>query len=373
MPMKIASFLCLAFLFVANAVAAEFGHPGGPEPANLDEVAGSLRADPYDMELLISFGTSKGGSAGHLALALRGAAPDGDDLVYSANFYADRDPAHDKDHYTAELMTRIPKLEYLYRTSSTLDPKAAFGLDFGEVYKRSVVGIRVYGVPQAERNAIAAFFGRINEDYGKRARGTEYHNGEIVYEYMHFNCAKTIGSAFRFGASYKELEVKSPPFLPGRKLASVIHANLPTEMAMKLMKAWDARGYRMDVVLYRKSPGSTYVDPLERENGAFGNLPNRFPSVISLDFRNDQGGYQDYDNLLAMYLLNNMARHVVGVNAATRRLEVETRPEPMPYARAFALAAEAADADSKGFLRRLLFKPRGQAIGEPPPRPALAN
>jgi hypothetical protein len=34
-------------------------------------VLGRLRQDPYDLELLISFGTSKGGSAGHLALALR--------------------------------------------------------------------------------------------------------------------------------------------------------------------------------------------------------------------------------------------------------------------------------------------------------------
>jgi hypothetical protein len=192
---------------------------------------------------------------------------------------------------------------------------------------------------------------------------------------MHFNCAKSIGSAFKYGAGYKDLEVKSPPFLPGRFLASVVHANLPTAMAMKLMKAWDARGYRMDVVLYRKSPGSTYVDPLEKEIGPFGDLPNRFPSVLSLDFRNDQGRYQDYDNLLAMYLLNNMARYYVGVDAGTRRLVIEKRPEPMPYARAFALAAEAADNDSKGFLRRLLFKPRGQAIGEaPPPAPvAPAN
>lgn len=373
MPVKIPLLLAAALLLAGRCFAAEFGHPRGPEPANLAEVASLLRADPYDMELLVSFGTSKGGSAGHLALALRGASPDRDDQVHSANFYADRDPAHDKDRYTAELMTRIPKLEYLYRTSSTLDPRAAFGLDFGEVYKRSVVGIRVYGVPQAERNALAAFFGRINEDYDRRASKTRYHDGEIVYDYMHFNCAKTIGSAFRHGAGYKDVSVKSPRFLPGRKIASVVHANLPTEMAMKLMKAWDKRGYRMDVVLYRKSPGSTYVDPLEKEIGPFGSLPNRFPSVKSLDFRNDEGSYQDYDNLLAMYLLNNMGRYVVSVNPATQRLEVEKRPEPMPYARAFKLASKAADSDSKGFLRRLLFKPRGQAIGEPPPAPAPAN
>jgi hypothetical protein len=82
-----------ALIFAAHAVAADFGSVGGPEPANVDEIASLLRQSPYDMELLISFGTSKGGSAGHLALAIRDDAY-GDDMVYSANFYADRKPEH---------------------------------------------------------------------------------------------------------------------------------------------------------------------------------------------------------------------------------------------------------------------------------------
>jgi len=80
----------------ARAQAAEFGSKGGPAPANVDEIANILRQDPYDLELLISFGTSKGGSAGHLALAIRDQVP-GDDLVYSANFYADRSVEHEVD------------------------------------------------------------------------------------------------------------------------------------------------------------------------------------------------------------------------------------------------------------------------------------
>ena len=84
-----------ALMFAANAATADFGTRGGSEPANIDEIADVLRQDPYDMELLISFGTSKGGSAGHAALAIRDQAP-GDDLVYTANFYADRAPKHAK-------------------------------------------------------------------------------------------------------------------------------------------------------------------------------------------------------------------------------------------------------------------------------------
>ncbi len=78
-----------AALVASSAIAADFGTPGGPEPTDIDAVVETLRRDPYDLELLISFGTSKGGSAGHLALAVRDGVP-GDDLVYSANFYADR-------------------------------------------------------------------------------------------------------------------------------------------------------------------------------------------------------------------------------------------------------------------------------------------
>ena len=65
------------------------------------------------MELLISYGTSKGGSAGHLALAIRD--PDSDDeQVYSANFYADRAQKHAKGFYTDDLMIRIPKKDFFF-------------------------------------------------------------------------------------------------------------------------------------------------------------------------------------------------------------------------------------------------------------------
>lgn len=94
-----------ALLFVAGAEAADFATRGGPEPANIDEIADALRQDPYDMELLISFGPSKGGSAGHVALAIRDLAS-GDDMVYSANFYADRMPEHEAHFYTDDHAVR---------------------------------------------------------------------------------------------------------------------------------------------------------------------------------------------------------------------------------------------------------------------------
>ncbi len=357
--------LAAALMFAASVAAADFGSKGGPEPANIDEIADVLREDPYDIELLISFGTSKGGSAGHLALAIRDQVP-GDDLVYSANFYADRTPEHEGRFYTDDLMVRIPKKEYLFRTTSSLGEKASFGLDFGEIYKRSVIGVRVYGVPAQEKEALAAFFSRINGDYHRRAKKTEYHDREIKYDYMHLNCAKTIGAGFKYGAGYEDLEVTSAKVLPARtRLVAAANANIPTEMAMKLVKEWNVRGYGLDVVLYKKYAGSNYVDPHEEEKVAFKDLPNRFPSVLSRDFRKEQGQYQDFDNLFAMYLLYNLGKYSVRVNDETKRLEIEKSKDPMAYTEAAELATQSAKADSRGFLRRLPFRPSGTAIGEP--------
>jgi hypothetical protein len=348
-------------VLAGEAAGADFGAPGGPPPANVEEIAGILRQDAYDLELLISYGTSKGGSAGHLALAIRDQAP-GDDLVYSANFYADRRRAHEQDFYTDDLMLRIPKKEYLFGTTSSLGPKASFGLDFGEIYKRSVIGVRVYGVPPAEKAALAAFFGRINDDYQKRARKTEYHDEEIKYNYLRLNCAKTIGTAFKLGAGYSNLEVTSAKILSGRRVVAAANANIPTEMAMKLLKAWDARGYGLDVVLYKKYGGSTYVDPHDSGKVMFKDLPNRFPSVLSRDFRREQGQYEDYDNLFAMYVLYNLATYSVRMNDGTKRLEIERSKRPMAYPVATELATQSARSDSESFGRRLSFRTKGTSI-----------
>ena len=356
-------FVATALLFAAHAAAADFGSKGGPVPANVDEIADALRQDPYDLELLISFGTSKGGSAGHLALAIRDRVT-GDEFVHSANFYADRTPKHETDFYTDDLMVRIPKQEYLFGTTSSLGDKASFGLDFGEIYKRSVVGVRVYGVPAGEKEALAAFFGRINDDYHARARNTEYHDREVKYDYLRLNCAKTIGAAFRFGAGYKDLAVESAKLLSGRRVVAAANANIPTEMAMKLLKEWNVRGYGLDVVLYRKYEGSTWVDPHEEEKVAFRDLPDRFPSVLSRDFRKEQGEYEDFDNLFAMYVLYNMGKYSVRVNGETKLLEIGKSKSPLAYPEAAELATRSARSDSENFRRRLPFQPRGTGVEE---------
>jgi len=361
--------LAWGLLLLVNSIAfadsAGFGSPGGPEPANLHAVADVLQQDADDLELLISFGTSNGGSAGHLALAVHDASsPDG--RVYSANFYADRSRKHEADFYVDELMLAIPKYEYLFGTRSSLGAKASFGLDFGEVYKRSVIGVRVSGVPSAERQALVGYFQRINDDFRQRARDTEYHDGEVKYDYLRLNCAKTIGAAFKFGAQYSELEVTSAPILSGRRLVAAAHANIPTEMTMKLLDAWHARGYRMDVVLYRKYAASTWKAP--DEDLRFKDLPDRFPSVLSRDFRREQGRYEDFDNLLAMYLLANLAKYVVHVDETTQRLEIRKTSQSLDYPVALADARRDALQDSDNYVRGLPVATRRLAV-EPPVGP----
>ncbi len=357
-----AFWFATVLMIAADAVAAEFGTKGGPEPANIDEIATVLRQDAYDMELLISYGTSKGGSAGHLALAIRDAAS-ADDMVYTANFYADRAREHDKGFYTDDLMVRVPKTEYLFKTHSSLGDTASFGLDFGEIYKRSVIGVRVYGVPAAEKEALAAFFQRINDDYHNRIADTEYHQGEVRYDYLRLNCAKTIGAGFKYGAGYQDLEVTTAKLFSRRRVVAAANANIPTEMAIKLINEWNRRGYGLDVVWYKKYDGSTYVDPHEEVKVAFKDLPNRFPSVLSRDFRKEQDHYQDVDNLFAMYLLYNLGKHRVRVNDDTKLLEIDKSKEPMPYPEAAEVAARSARSDSEKFRRRLKFRPLGNEIG----------
>jgi hypothetical protein len=349
----------LAFTAAAtSALAQTFGHKGGPDIVNISEITGLLRQDAYDLELLISFGTSKSGSAGHLALAIRDQVP-GDDLVYSANFYADREPKHAHGYYNQNLICMVPKSEYLFKTTSSLGPDASFGLDMGEIYKRSVLGIRIFGVPQNVKDGLTAFFHRLNDDFRARKGKTSYHHGPIVYDYMNLNCAKTVALAFKHGAGFKDLSIKGSRLISKLNLVRATKANVPTDTAMKIVKSCAKRGYRLDVVLYQKWDGSTYVEPHDEDSRMYKDLPNRFPSVLSLDYREDQGHYEDYDNLYAMYLLYNLGRYSIVLDGTTRQLKIEARKEPDAYEAAKKKARESAMKDKKHFLRRLIVRTWG--------------
>jgi hypothetical protein len=259
-------------------------------------------------------------------------------------------------------MVMVPKTEYLFKTTSSLGPDASFGLDMGEIYKRSVIGIRIRGVQPSIKDGLTAFFHRLNADFHARKRETDYHHSPIVYRYKNLNCAKTIGLAFKYGAGLSDLEVKGIGFWSQLNFIQATKVNLPTEMALQLVKVLAGRGCTFDVVLYKKWAGSTYVNPREDTGIMYKDLPNRFPSVLSLDYLENQGSYEDYDNLFAMYLLYYMGRYSIVLDGETRRLEVEAKKEPDGYAMASYKADQSAQKDKKHLLRRLIFRAWGMKL-----------
>src|SRR4029078_4433199 len=102
-------------------------------------------------------------------------------------------------------------------------------------------------------------------------------------------------------------------------------------------------------------------DPRDEEKVAFKDLPDRFPSVLSRDFRREQ--YKDIDNLFAMHLLYNIGKYSVVVNDQTRLLQIGTRKNPMIYSEAAELATRSAKSDSENFRLRAALQPKGAAIG----------
>ena len=173
-------------------------------------------SDHFSAEILLSFGTSTMGSSGHLGLCVRD-LDDKDDkqIVYSANFNADKKDVHKEGYYTdgfffllfinlffnlfSELVMKIPKMEYLYGLESSISPLATFGLDYGECFKRSVLGIRIYGFSKPQIEKIHKFYQTMNTDYQNGIKKTNYNKGEIKYKYTDLNCAKTAAEALRFG------------------------------------------------------------------------------------------------------------------------------------------------------------------------------
>jgi hypothetical protein len=358
--------LCILLLsgLFTGLVAAEFGHKDGPDIENIDEIMKISRQEPYSVELLISFGTSKGGSAGHLAIAVKDQIAD-DDLVYSANFYADRSEEHSHGYYTENLMAMIPKSEYLFKTTSSLGEDGSFGLDMGEVFKRSVIGIRINGISSEAIDGMTKFFHKMNDDYHRRATDTDYHDGEIVYDYMNLNCAKTVAYGVKYGLGFKNLRVNGTSFLSHLNPIRALKANVPTDMAMRIIGEAAEAGCTFETVLYKKYEASTYVNPHEVEAGQFKDMMNRFPSVLSLDYNSDQGSYEDYDNLYAMNLFYNLGRRSIVVDEATKLLKVEAAKEPMSYDEAHNAAHKAALYDKKHLARRLIFRAWGVQLGGP--------
>ena len=142
---------------------------------------------------------------------------------------------------------------------------------------------------------------------------------------MNLNCATTIGLAFKYGAGLDDLPIKGTSLLSRLNFVSVTKANLPhgnghpahQDPCRSQLHLRCGAVQEMDRLDLRRSVG--------RRGKMFKDLPNRFPSVLSLDYLENQGSYEDYHNLFAMYLLYYMGRYSIVLNGETRRLEIEER------------------------------------------------
>jgi len=152
-------------------------------------------------------------------------------------------------------MCAIPKKDYLFGTRSSLGPEASFGLDFGEIYRRSVIGVRFKGVDPQTRAGLVAFFQRMNADYQADLQETEYHSGRIAYDYMNLNCAKTIAYAFKHGAGWRDLRIKGTGFLDKLNPFKPMKANVPMETTLDLIEGAARRGWDIESCCTR-NPGS---------------------------------------------------------------------------------------------------------------------
>jgi hypothetical protein len=348
-------FLGILILVTNAFTESPFGIPGGEEVKKVDEVFGVLLEEKYDLEVLMSFGTSSKGSAGHLALSIR----EGDDeTVYSANFYADRTPEH-ADHYTEKLVPAIAKKEYIYAQTPTLSPKAVFGLDYGEVFKRSLIGIRMTGISATKKKGIKAFYKRLNEDYSNRVESPEYHRGEVVYNYMNLNCAKTVAQALKYGAGFDDVKVRGNHLLASIPGSKYLFSHVPTSTAMNIMDVLSKEGVSFSVVLYKKFAGSEQLDT--EHNLKFKDLPNRFPSFKSLDFFNGSKEFESYENLKAMYLLFHLGKFALILDGPSRELRIERQAQPKTYKEALKLASRQGYKKSKNLIRRV-FRSMGVKI-----------
>jgi len=327
-----------------------FGHPGGPEIQGVDEVLKTLREDPYQLEIFMSFATSTGGAAGHLALGIRDPETD-EEIIHSANFYADRTPEHATGHYTDDVVMAIPKKEYLFGVHSSISKDASFGLDFGEVFKRSVIGVRINGLSSQQVRDIQSFYRKVNQDYRERRDDTEYLNSEVVYDYMNFNCAKSVAIALKHGGGVQNIKVKGNHILGNTPYLKLLFAHTPTSTTMNIIKAAQKKNWDVSVVLYKRFEGSEFID--QEHQSAFKDLPNRFPSHKSLDYFQGSSNFEDWDNLYAMNLLFELGKYSFGISANEQRIFLEKHKEPTPLAQAIPLAKKAASKKSKNVLRRI--------------------
>lgn len=208
----------------------DFGVEHGAPVLDIHEVLARLDAEtPADIELLLSYSTSKSPQRivfenpfGHLAIRVG-------DAVYSANYVADRsmDP---------NLLQHMSLADYLYgvqRPSRSQVHTNTYGMAYG----RETLGLRVAGIPADCTAAMVAEAHRIEEQFGL---------GTLRWDRSDFNCADVVAWILQSGG-YCSHTLLDRLGLPSMPLDVFEQARAAFEEDASL---------RVDLVAYRQVPGS---------------------------------------------------------------------------------------------------------------------
>ena len=174
----------------------------------------------------------------------------------------------------------------------------------------SVVAIRVWGSTIEDCLKLAEFSRQMNIDYKVQSRPNYLPGSSFKYNYYSLNCAQCINLAFHV-IGWQDIPVPNEAVVSRLVKAAFDSTATPMRTALALMEACDARGYGLDIVVFKKIPGSTFASEIGKDY--FGDLPNRFPAVVSLDFANAPSEYESYDNIFNMYLFYGLTRCRIGV------------------------------------------------------------
>jgi processive 1,2-diacylglycerol beta-glucosyltransferase len=193
--------------FIPTRQILTFGVENGTGALNIDEALAKLADEaPADIELLLSYATSRSPQRlmianpfGRLAIRVGG-------TVYSANHLAARE-------IDPNLLQHLSLADYLYGVQRP-SPSQAHTSTYGMAYGRATLGLRVPGIPPGCIADMVAEARRIEEEFAQ---------GALRYDRTDFNCGDVVvrilqGGGYRSRIPLKRLGLPTMPrtFSSGR-------------------------------------------------------------------------------------------------------------------------------------------------------------
>jgi len=216
--------------FAPTEPPPNYGVENGVPVLDIDEALKHLDSEaPAEVELLLSYATSKTPQRvilenpfGHLAIRV-------DDTVYSANYVAT--PTIDSN-----LLQHMSLADYLYGTRRP-SPSQVHTNTYGMAYGRETLGLRVKGIPPERRAAMAAEAQRME---------AAFLDGSLRWDRSEFNCVDTVTQILEAG-NYSDRSWYDWAGLP----------SMPLDLFERMQILFEEdTSLQQDLVAYRLLPGT---------------------------------------------------------------------------------------------------------------------